>query len=168
MKQGQGKPAADGECRESETAPDLELERFLPYRLSVLTNRVSRLMAREYESRYGIGVSEWRAMAVLGREAALSAGEVAERTSMDKVRVSRAVAALLRKGFVERRRDPVDQRVARLSLTARGEEVYRRVAALALAFEARLLAGFHAEERRRLFGFLKRRDRRVLELGAEP
>ena len=146
----------------------LALERFLPYRLSVLTNRVSRLMAREYETRFGIGVSEWRAMAVLGREAPLSASEVAERTSMDKVRVSRAVAVLRRKGLVERRRDPADGRVVRLSLTARGEAVYRQVAARALAFEERLLAGLRAEERMRLFAFLERLDRRVAELAGEP
>ncbi len=154
----------DTERQEDSSASELELDRFLPYRLSVLTNRVSRLLAREYESRFGIGVSEWRAMAVLGRQSVLSASEVAERTSMDKVRVSRAVASLLGKGLVERRRDPVDQRVIRLTLTRRGLEIYRRVAALALAFEERLLAGVEEEERRRLFALLERLDRRVLEL----
>ncbi len=157
----------DTRPEEISSVAELELGRFLPYRLSVLTNRVSRLLAREYENRFGIGVSEWRAMAVLGRQPALSASEVAERTSMDKVRVSRAVAALRRKGLVERRRDRVDQRVTRLSLTPRGGEVYRRVAALALAFEARLLAGFGEAERRRLFAFLARLDRRVEELEEE-
>ncbi len=157
----------DTRPEEIPSVSELELEGFLPYRLSVLTNRISRLLAREYGSRFGIGISEWRAMAVLGRRPALSASELAERTSMDKVRVSRAVAALTRKGLVERRRDLADQRVTRLTLTPRGSEVYRRVAALALAFEARLLAGFGEAERHRLFAFLARLDRRVEELEAE-
>ncbi len=143
----------------------LRLEGFLPYRLSVLSNRVSRLLAREYADRFGIGIAEWRVMAVLGPSPGLSAVEVAERTSMDKVRVSRAVRALHRKGLLERRRDCTDQRVTRLRLTPRGERVYRQVARLALAFEARLLAEFRETEIRRLLAFLDRLDARIAELG---
>ena len=73
----------------------LELERFLPYRLSVLSNRISDAIAREYSQRFALGVTEWRVMAVLGRWPGLSASDVARRTAMDKVAVSRAVARLL-------------------------------------------------------------------------
>lgn len=72
----------------------LALERFLPYRLSVLTNRVSGALSRHYADRFGIGIPEWRVIAILGRYAGLSANQVAERSAMDKVTVSRAVAAL--------------------------------------------------------------------------
>jgi len=73
----------------------LELERFLPYRLSVLSNRVSQTIADAYVERFGLAVTEWRVIAVLGRFPGLSANGVAERTAMDKVAVSRAVARLL-------------------------------------------------------------------------
>ena len=76
----------------------LELKNFLPYRLSVLSNRISSSIAREYSQRFGLGVTEWRVIAVLGRYPDLSAGEVAARTAMDKVAVSRAVARLLERG----------------------------------------------------------------------
>jgi DNA-binding MarR family transcriptional regulator len=76
----------------------LELERFLPYRLSVLSNRLSNAIARSYEQRFQLSVTEWRVIAVLGRFPGLSANEVAERTAMDKVAVSRAVARLLESG----------------------------------------------------------------------
>ena len=82
--------------------PSLDLEHFLPYRLSVLSNRVSGAIARVYSERFGLGVTEWRVMAVLGRYPDLSAGEVAQRTAMDKVAVSRAVAGLVDAGRVER------------------------------------------------------------------
>ena len=80
----------------TEHAP-LELERFLPYRLSILSNRVSQAIARDYQSRFDLSMTEWRVMAVLARfdGDGLSASEVAARTEMDKVAVSRALARLV-------------------------------------------------------------------------
>ena len=80
----------------TEHAP-LELERFLPYRLSILSNRISQAIAREYQSRFDLSMTEWRVMAVLARfdSDGLSASEVAARTEMDKVAVSRALARLV-------------------------------------------------------------------------
>src|SRR3546814_4196426 len=74
------------------TAPQhavLDLERFLPYRLSVLSNRVSQTIADFYVERFGLAVTGWRVIAVLGRFAGLSANGVAVRTAMDKVAVAR-------------------------------------------------------------------------------
>ena len=62
-----------------------ELENFLPYRLSVLTNTISQGIAAAYRDRYGISVTEWRILAVLGRFPGLTASEVVEKTAMDKV-----------------------------------------------------------------------------------
>ena len=67
----------------------------MPYRLSVLTNRVSNAIARHYSERFSLSIPEWRVIAVLGQTPGLSAREVAERTAMDKVQVSRAVQSLL-------------------------------------------------------------------------
>src|SRR5258708_36066276 len=115
---------------------NLELEAFLPYRLSVLTNRISTAIARVYVRRFALTVPEWRVMAVLGRFGPLSANAVCERTAMDKVRVSRAVARLAATGRLERRTDATDRRRALLELTARGRAVYDEIGPLALAVEA--------------------------------
>ena len=64
----------------------LDLDRFVPYRLSVLTNRMSDAIARHYSRRFGLTIPEWRVMAVLGQTPGLSARDVAARTAMDKVR----------------------------------------------------------------------------------
>ena len=45
----------------------LDLEKFLPYQLSVLSNTISAAIAETYSSRYGLSISEWRVLAVLGR-----------------------------------------------------------------------------------------------------
>lgn len=124
----------------------LLLDRFLPYRLSVITNRISGALSRHYAARFGIGIPEWRVIANLGRHPGLSANQVAERSAMDKVTVSRAVTGLEAKGLLERVRDGEDKRRSRLTLSARGAEVYGEIAPLALGFERDLLTALTPEE----------------------
>jgi DNA-binding MarR family transcriptional regulator len=140
-------PSANLPSAEPGAAPGLELERFLPYRLSVLTNRISTAIARVYVRRFALTVPEWRVMAVLGRFGPMSANAVCERTAMDKVRVSRAVARLAAASRLERRIDSTDRRRALLELTPGGRAVYDEIGPLALAVEARLLAQLSAEDR---------------------
>ena len=83
----------------------LELEKFLPYRLSVLAQRVSESLHDLYAQPYGLTVTQWRVMAALGRFAPLTASEVGLRIVMDKVAVSRAVAGLMQRGLIERNID---------------------------------------------------------------
>lgn len=144
---------------------DLDLEQFLPYRLSVLSNRISSTLARIYSDRFGLTITEWRVMAVLGRYPGLSANEVAQRTAMDKVAVSRAVARLMETGRLDREIHDDDRRRSVLKLSEGGWRIYDQVAPLALAFERRLLAGMQPEERDLLFRLLARLDE--LELRAE-
>ena len=136
----------------------LELERFLPYRLSVLSNRISQDIARLYAERFGLGITQWRILAVLGRYPDLSATQVAERTAMDQVAVSRAVAGLLEAGLLRRRAHGADRRRSVLELSARGYRVYDEVAPLALAYERRLLAGLDPADRAALHHLLDKLD----------
>jgi DNA-binding MarR family transcriptional regulator len=129
----------------SEHAP-LELERFLPYRLSILSNTVSQAIAREYQQRFDLSVTEWRVMAVLARFDTLSAREVAERTAMDKVAVSRALVGLVASGRVIRRIHAGDKRRSVLRLSASGWKIHDAVAPLARAQERKLLARLNTQE----------------------
>jgi DNA-binding MarR family transcriptional regulator len=134
----------------------LELEHFLPYRLSVLSNRVSQEIARLYADRFALNVTEWRLLAVLGRDPDLSATELAERTAMDKVAVSRAVARLVADGRLIRTPDADDRRRTRLRLSAKGYRIYDVVAPLALAYQRKLLATLDAADRAMLDALLSR------------
>ncbi len=125
----------------------LELENFLPYRLSVLSNRVSQTIADMYQKRFGLAITEWRVMAVLGRFPDLSANEVAERTAMDKVAVSRAVAKLLERSLIKREIHSDDRRRSVLALSEVGYTVYDEIAPMALAAEQRLIATLDEQER---------------------
>lgn len=139
----------------------LILERFLPYRLSVLMLRVSNAIARSYERRFDLSVPEWRVMAVLGRFGPLSAMGVGEKTQMDKVRVSRAVASLVSAGRVSRRTDATDRRRAVLALTPAGRAIHRQIVPHAQRVEARLLAGLTEEERGALDQLLDKLEARA-------
>ena len=158
-------PGDDAPARKAEAGP-LILERFVPYRLSVLANTVSRAIAREYQARFGLSIPEWRVLAVLGRFAPLAASCVCARTEMDKVRVSRAVARLLEAGLIERRTDPEDRRRRLLSQTRAGADIYRRIVPLALGREAALTEVLSAEELAQLDRLLDKLQRRANGIAA--
>ena len=137
-------------------ASSLQLDRFIPYRLSVLTNTVSMVIAGAYEREFGLSIPQWRVMAVLARYPDLSAVEVAERTAMDKVAVSRAIQGLLDDKRVLRAFDKGDRRRSILRLSAAGQAVYTRVAPMALRYEAELLSALSPSDQRTLDRLLAR------------
>ena len=145
--------------------PALDLEYFLPYRLSVLSNTVSTALAGAYARRFGLSIPQWRVIAVLARNPGFSAAALAERTAMDKVAVSRAVAGLVRSGRVKRTLARSDRRRSVLTVTARGREVYTRIIPYALEYERRLLAEFTPSEQSVFHGLLTRLQRRAVLLG---
>jgi len=128
----------------------LDLGRFLPYRLSVVTNRISRNLGSLYAKRFRLSIAEWRIMAVLGQTSDVSADEVCRRTEMDKVTVSRAVTKLLEKKYILRRFSDEDRRRSMLRLSRTGYGVYAQIVPLALAYEKQLLSGLTRQEQRQL------------------
>lgn len=125
----------------------LILKEFLPYRLSVLSNRVSGAISRLYQQKVDISIPEWRVIAILGEFSDLSAGEVAERTAMDKVAVSRAAGRLVEVGYIARSTDPADKRRHQMALTKKGRTIYETVVPVALSYEKALLEGLNATEK---------------------
>ena len=125
----------------------LELDRFLPYRLSVLTLAVSRSLAKLYSDRFNLKVHEWRVMSSLGCGEPLAAHEICSRINMDKVQVSRAVSGLLTAGLVTRKTDFQDRRRSSLWLSDKGREVYMSIVPLAIDHESKLLDAFTVKER---------------------
>ena len=135
---------------------DLKLEEFLPYRLAVLSNTVSTTVARAYDKRFKVSIPEWRVIAILGRFPGLSAVEVAERTMMDKVAVSRAVTKLIKKGRIDRQFADADKRRSILNLSEEGRKLHDEIAELALAFERDLLQGLSDEDLEKLNSTMER------------
>jgi len=139
----------------------LDLDSFVPYRLSVLTNRVSSAIARHYSERFDLSVPEWRVIAVLGQAPGLSARDVAKRTAMDKVQVSRAVQSLLAAKRLIRTAHAEDGRIAHLSLSAKGQAIYTDVVPLALSLERQFLSALSQSEQKSLDTLLTKLSRHM-------
>jgi DNA-binding MarR family transcriptional regulator len=137
----------------------LRLQDYLPYRLSVASNAVSRLIARAYEQRFGLKIPQWRLIAVLADEGPLTPQALCGRTIMDKVTVMRAAQRLLQRRLLRRLPNRQDRRSHRLALTRSGARLYRQIVPLALACEAHLLRGLAPAEVARLDRLLRRLER---------
>lgn len=142
----------------------LQLAGFLPFRLSVLTNTVSSAIAAGYAQRFGISIPEWRVIAVLAESSGLAAAEVAQRTVMDKVAVSRAASALLRRRLLRRQVSRHDRRRSELTLSAAGLAVYDQIVPMALGYEKALLTAITVTERRQLNAVLRKLQVRAMQL----
>ncbi|WP_198378028.1 MarR family winged helix-turn-helix transcriptional regulator, partial [Neoroseomonas rubea] len=134
--------------------PDFDLDGFLPYRLSVASNRVSRLFARRYADEFGLSIPEWRVLAVVGADGTATARAVRDRTGMDKAKVSRAVAALLARRLLRHAPHRGDRRLEPLVLSAAGRRVFDAIVPRARALEAELTATLAPEARAALEGAL--------------
>jgi DNA-binding MarR family transcriptional regulator len=126
------------------------LEEFLPYRLSLLSNTVSEGISATYRNQYGLSVTEWRIVAILGRFSELTASEVMDRGAMDKVPVSRAVNKLQEKGLVDRSPHNEDRRRLPLELTKTGRKMFREIVPKALAYENTLLSALSTSDQKTL------------------
>jgi DNA-binding MarR family transcriptional regulator len=144
----------------------LDLDGFIPYRLSVMQQEVSRAIARVYAEKHDLMRHDWRVMAALGGGQPLSANEVCQRTNMDKVQVSRAIARLKQKGLVTQHRDAGDRRRSSLRLTKPGESIYRDIVPAARAREAELLSVLGATELKQLDKLIEKLYRRARDLNS--
>lgn len=154
-----------GRASRADLPPALILSDYLPYRLSVVSNKASGLIARAYQARFGLTIWEWRVIAVLGGGEAMTAQAICEATAMDKVTVSRALRALAERSLVQRRQSPTDKRAALVTLTGEGRAIYEEIAPLAMEWERSLLEGFSPEEAAQLSRLLKRLETRADMLG---
>lgn len=125
----------------------LTLERYLPYRLSILSNKVSGIIAQTYKHKFALSITEWRIMAVLGEYPGISADEVSAKTQIEKSILSRAISKLLQRKLIEREFDSEDKRRSVLALTKTGLSVYDEMVPISYDYEQRLLECFDKKER---------------------
>ncbi|VAV97902.1 Transcriptional regulator, MarR family [hydrothermal vent metagenome] len=128
----------------------LVLERFLPYRLSYLTNIISRKLARLYSEQFDITPHEWKVLANLSRRPNISAAETGVKTAMDKVAVSRAIRGLCDKGLVHKIFAKEDRRRSVLNLTKKGREIYHQIEPQMIEYENYLQDILNQEEQNQL------------------
>lgn len=130
------------------------LDDFLPYQLSTSSNAVSDLIAREYKSRFGLKIPEWRVMAVLGSRGAATQRHLVEATLMDKVTVNRAVKNLVDRALLDRSPNNADGRSHHLMLSATGRDLYEQIMPAAQAMEKKIMAVLGPQEKIELSAML--------------
>ncbi|VAW02033.1 Transcriptional regulator, MarR family [hydrothermal vent metagenome] len=145
----------------------LQLQDFLPYRLSVVSNQVSNLIADLYQDRFGLSIWQWRVIAMLGSNGSRTAQQIAAQAAMDKMTVSRSVSALLKRDLINRAPSQTDRRSHILRLTATGQKIHDEIAPLARKQEQVLLSGMSQRETKQLFSLLERLEQTAVKAHAD-
>jgi len=148
-------------------ADTLKLDDFLPYRLSIASNRVSGAIATAYHALFGLRIPEWRLVAVLAEGGEMTQRAIGHVTQMDKVTVSRAAIVLVERGLAARSPNEDDQRSHHLSLTKAGRRLYDEVAPMALAIDHQIFEGFSRDELATLRAMLERLEKAATALEAD-
>ena len=144
--------------------PNLQLETFVPYRLSIASNAVSDVIAGAYQNLFEISIIEWRLITILAEKKACNQIELAKITRMDKVTVNRGANTLVARKFVVRKPKENDRRSHLLALTTAGQKIYKAAAPKAQALEKKILKDFSRSEVTQLITMLLRLESAALNV----
>ncbi|MEI8150901.1 MAG: MarR family transcriptional regulator [Hyphomicrobiales bacterium] len=132
------------------------------YRFSILAARQTRCLSEMYVQKFGLSVSQWKVLPIIGYYGPMSAKNVGERTSLAPEKVTRSVDQLVIRGYVIRRADPKDRRRVVLSLAAKGRDVFNESEKIRGAIEDEFLAALQPQERATFHRLLDKLERRAL------
>jgi DNA-binding MarR family transcriptional regulator len=143
----------------------LQLDSFLPYRINLLAHLVSQGIGSTYKDRFGLSAAQWRVLAAVAQYPRITAQRVVELTPMDKVKVSRAVAALSEMGLLSRHASPRDGRVALLELTDQGWNIYSEIEPQARQYAEQLARALTPEQQRQYLELTAKLIESAVQLG---
>ncbi len=103
----------------------MKIEAFFPYRIAVTAEAFSRQLVAVYGRSYGFSREEWRLLFLLEDAGTLDSLQIAQRTSLDKVQVSRAATRLEAKGLITRTVLRSDRRLRDYQITEAGRALFR-------------------------------------------
>jgi DNA-binding MarR family transcriptional regulator len=132
----------------------LETERFVISRVSTLNVLLKRRAAIYARRSFDFTLTEWRIVTLLRTMPPISLRELALEALIDAAQISRAAAGLVTKGYLTRKRSPLDNREALLTLTKRGRALSTEMCQASLERNEELLAGYSAGEVRALVATL--------------
>jgi DNA-binding MarR family transcriptional regulator len=94
---------------------------YLPLKLLLVAKLIDLRVGRLLQEKSGLSVAQWRVVAQLALLHNGSVREMARQGCVDPAEVSRSVASLEKRGFVERHLNARDRRSPRFSLTSAGK-----------------------------------------------
>jgi len=156
------RPGPQTPDRERISAHALDLDHYVPAYLTFLAGKISNSASATYRPKFGVGITDWRIMALLATEPWITAGRVCDVIGLDKAAVSRSVREMKKLGIVEADEDQYRQLIA---LTRKGLSLHDRIVKVSLEREQQLLENFSAAERKLLINFLSRMHAQVVDAG---
>lgn len=144
------------------SAHALDLDHYVPAYLTYLAGKISSSASATYRPKFGVGITDWRIMALLATEPWITAGRICDVIGLDKAAVSRSVREMKKLGIVEADEDQYRQLIA---LTRKGLGLHDRIVKVSLEREGQLLENFSAAERKLLINFLSRMHAQVVDAG---
>lgn len=127
--------------------PKASAERYLTYRLDVLSTGAIRMGNGVYEAQCGLSVRELRVLRLVDDHPGITFSDLAEKTRFERSLASRLLNRLLREGLVERTNNASDARVFFLRTTTAGKERRRLAARVGSKLEAHLLKPLSERQR---------------------
>lgn len=137
-------------------SPSLNLDTFLPFELAVIANRVSYMVGKIFDEKYGLQIPDWRILVTLERDGKLAPNQIVQKTSMDKARVSRAQRRLSDMGLVTVVDNPNDGRRKMLELSSKGRAMCEEIVPEAIRREKWLMDSLSPAEQVALHSILKK------------
>jgi len=137
----------------------MDIESFFPYRLAITSEAFSRNLAEVYGRRFGLMREEWRLLFLLAHVDCLTSIELARRTTLDKVQVTRASQRLESKGLITRRVPETDRRLREYACTDAGRALFAEALPQVGARATAMLSALSADDRAAL-------ERGIRALGA--
>ncbi|MBH0058329.1 winged helix-turn-helix transcriptional regulator [Pseudoalteromonas sp. SWXJZ94C] len=129
---------------------------FFPYQVRVYYTSISSKVREAYATSHGLSVHEWRVLVVLNEHKHVTAKDVVKYSSMAKVNVSRGVADLEKRKYLERHEDPTDRRSVLLNLTPKGKKAMTELIPIVRDVEKQALDGLSQDERETLIRLMEK------------
>ncbi len=139
----------------------MQLDTFFPYRLAKVAEAVSHSMSQIYGERFRMSRDEWRVLAAAGEADEMQTKEVAARTGLDKVSLSRAASKLEDRGYITRTESREDRRIKIIRLSPTGRATLSEVSRIVNERAAYLLEGLMEDERAALEGAIEKLENRA-------
>ncbi|CUH45331.1 MarR family winged helix-turn-helix transcriptional regulator [Ruegeria atlantica] len=125
----------------------MQLDSFFPYRLAVASEAFSRKLTEVYQREFGLSREEWRLLFLLANAKSLTSLELSQRTTLDKVQVSRAAQRLDDKGLITRAISEEDRRIRVYHCTPEGHRRFEQLLPQVDACAQGMLNSMSAEDR---------------------
>jgi len=138
-------------------------------RLGFLIHDVSRLRRKAFDQLVrplAVTGAQWWVLAYLSRHDGMTQTQLADLLEVGRSSLGDVVEDLEQEGWVERRQDPLDQRVRRVYLTRSAGGLIHRMTLLENTFNARILKDLDASERGALTRSLSKIKRAIARFEA--